>query len=610
VGKRLLKEETAFTKYLLKNNMKTIRNFVQIQKKIDEAFASEPINRNLFVDIISEIHSIIPSLNNTELEDLKSIYVKLRDDLFDKSTSLPEINISIFDRPQIKLVDQKIEEVKVDLEIIFSKKLKDIIDCIKDTNSIMRRSIFIRADSNIATDFKIIILHDQYSKYPFHNKINTKFDDDIITYRLDEMNRMPKATFNSDYSYIIFIILSPNSFKINKIDDLINDLANEFKLQKIDLDFSKLNDEDFYTLTGDTQEILEELKYVTDIELINSKMTSEESNILRKLFRDEGFYALEYSVLGGGFTNSSVYLIKKHGLMSNCFKSVVKIGNKADKTLTEEQNNFKQFVKHIDKDYTITPEKTESLVAICYNYGSSDANSPASPFSEIYHKNELPPREIIDKLFSIKLMQEWLNTIDNDQIKVSEAYKNHINNSKIYPVIYEITDKEDKELIETIDTILNFSLKLKKKVCHGDLHSDNFLYDGKEVFLIDFGHTGVYHSLIDHTTLECAIKFRHIPKYISINELIEIEKELLELNSFSGDYKFSNIKRSDLYKPFQTINHIRCLATPLFRKPDEHLEYLFSLFAITLRQIRYPDVNQRYALECTRLLANHLISKI
>ena len=207
-------------------------------------------------------------------------------------------------------------------------------------------------------------------------------------------------------------------------------------------------------------------------------------------------------------------------------------------------------------------------------------------------------------------MQEWLNTIDNDQIKVSEAYKNHINISKIYPVIYEITDKEDKELIETIDTILNFSLKLKKKVCHGDLHSDNFLYDGKEVFLIDFGHTGVYHSLIDHTTLECAIKFRHIPKFIKIAELIEIEKELLALNSFRNDYKFSNIKRSDLYKPFQTINHIRSLATPLFRKPDEHLEYMFSLFAITLRQIRYPDVNQRYALECTRLLADHLVSKI
>jgi hypothetical protein len=586
------------------------RDFSQIQKRIDDAFTSEQIDRNLFIDIITDIHSIVPTLNVAELEGLKIIYIKLRDDLFEKSIGLPELNISIFDQPETKSVNIKIEEAKIDLEKIFSNKLKDVIDCIKDTNSIMRRSIFIKADSNCATDYKVFILYDQYSKYPFHNKIKTKFDDDIITSRLDETNKEHRSGINSDYSYIIFISLSPNSFIINRIDDLIDDLSNEFKLQKIDIDFTKLSGDDFYTLTGDTQEIKEELKYITDIELINGKIPSEESNILRKLFKDEGFYALEYSVLGGGFTNSSVYLIKKHGLMSNCFKSVVKIGKKVDKTLTEEQNNFKQYVKNYDKDYTITPEKTESSVAICYNYGSSDANSPASPFSEIYNSNENAPLEIIDKLFSIQLMNKWHHSINNEQIKVIEAYKNHINLTKIYPVIFEIMDKEDKELIETLNRILEYSLKIKMKICHGDLHSDNFLYDGNAVFLIDFGHTGVYHSLIDHTTLECAIKFRHIPQYININDLIEIEKELLKLESFKDEYTFNSIKRTDLHKPFNIIKHIRSLAKPLFRKQDEHLEYLFSLFAITLRQIRYPDVNQRYALECTRLLADHLISKI
>ena len=61
------------------------------------------------------------------------------------------------------------------------------------------------------------------------------------------------------------------------------------------------------------------------------------------------------------------------------------------------------------------------------------------------------------------------------------------------------------------------------------------------MFLIDFGHTGKRHSLIDYTTLECAIKFRLIPFYVLIDDLKVIEKELLLDNTFNANYTFKNI---------------------------------------------------------------------
>lgn len=589
--------------------MKAKKDFSYFKKRINDAFLSDPIDRNLFVDIITEIHSLIPTLDDDELLELEAIYSFLGDLLFDNNISLPEYNVQLFSRSASIIDIDGAEERQVDLEEIFLGKLGNIISCIKDTHSIMRRSIFIKADSKSATDFKVFILYDQFSDYPFINKIKNSLNEELDLYRLDETNTNPESIIDSDYSYIIFISLSPNSFEIYKLDEFWNKLSDEFNIQKIDIDFSKLDD-DYFTLNGSVEAAREELKYITGIELINGKMSSEESNILRKLFKDYGFYALEYSVLGGGFTSSHVYLIKKHGISSKYFMSVVKIGNKKENTLAEEKRNFKRYVENFDKDYTIAVEETERLVAICYAYGSLDAKSPADPFSVIYKSDKIDLINIIDNLFSIPLMKDWLDPWRIEPINIANSYKNHIKLDKIYPKIIEILDKTDEELFEKFQFILKHSLKVKTKICHGDLHTDNFLYDGKKVFLIDFGHTGVYHSLIDHTTLECAIKFRHIPKYINIDDLIKIEEELLELDSFSDNYKFTNIKRSDLHKPFNTIKHIRSLAIPLFIKPDEHLEYLFSLFAITLRQIRYPDVNQKYALECTRLLANYLISKI
>jgi hypothetical protein len=48
------------------------------------------------------------------------------------------------------------------------------------------------------------------------------------------------------------------------------------------------------------------------------------------------------------------------------------------------------------------------------------------------------------------------------------------------------------------------------KVCHGDLHARNILIDGQEaLWVIDFGRTGLHHSLIDFVTLECSIRWWH-----------------------------------------------------------------------------------------------------
>ena len=141
------------------------------------------------------------------------------------------------------------------------------------------------------------------------------------------------------------------------------------------------------------------------------------------------------------------------------------------------------------------------------------------------------------------------------------------------------------------------------------MHSENFFKDDKEkIFLIDFGFTGIEHSVIDHSSLECSLKFNHIPKYIKLETLLNIEQELLIDETFSNSYVFKEAKkRKDLYKYCEIIKSIRSNSEQYLLNQNSKIEYYISLFFMTYRQVRYTDMNQLYAIESSEILLNKII---
>jgi len=209
------------------------------------------------------------------------------------------------------------------------------------------------------------------------------------------------------------------------------------------------------------------------------------------------------------------------------------------------------------------------------------------------------------------LFQLWSNIVEEKRIKVSELYYEYINEQKIIEQICLILNKsiaqvESDELIKNFRSIWNYESDFDIKICHGDLHTDNFFKDNKGIYLIDFGFTGKKHSLIDHTSLECSIKFKHFPAFIEKDELIGIENELILESSFRFSNKFTNTTRPKILDLLGLIKRIRNNAIQKSYAKSES-EYLLSLFIMTFRQIRYKDLNQLYAYNSALVLSRKII---
>ena len=56
------------------------------------------------------------------------------------------------------------------------------------------------------------------------------------------------------------------------------------------------------------------------------------------------------------------------------------------------------------------------------------------------------------------------------------------------------------------------------------------------------------------------------------------------------------------------INMIRMNSTK--DSNGSNLDYFISLFMMTIRQIRYPNMNQLYAYHSAKILSHHIVSQI
>lgn len=564
---------------------------IDLQERIDKLLKDDTIELVSLKSIISKIHS----LDFDDRLEFQFIYTKLYNELFKRSIDLPELDLDIFKKTSTSTT-KSISQFDSD---IFDKQLKDLSKIISSEYNYLRRYLLLHLKGTTQT--KIYLLHDSI-KEPFicseiKNKIfPTECEIENLNDYVKSIKNDNKFT-NSDH--IILLLSTLNSSHIE-----LKDKITELKSAKKQIALLKIDENLDYSEIIEKSKIEEEIHCSFGIELVNSAISYEMSRVIKKFYLKGNFHTLEYSLLSGGFSGSTVILIQPYKLGTSSIKSVIKINSKKEEKIQEEIDNFYAFVKDTDNKYTIDEKETENLIAIKYNYASSDSTKNSKSFSDVILDNPLNGVSAIDKLFNNSLLSKWSTLL---QFKGSpfDLYKEYINVDDIFEVASLIDIQKVGDLRKYYENIISYTMTFNTKICHGDLHSEN-LYVDEDVYLIDFGHTkNNLHAVIDHTTLEASIKFRLVPFYISEDELIKIENELLSSHSFESVFEMKAPGNERLNNIFKIILKIRQYSNKNLHN-NNIIEYYISLFMITLRQIKYSGLNQKYAFNSALIIGKYV----
>jgi hypothetical protein len=426
-------------------------------------------------------------------------------------------------------------------------------------------------------------------------------------------------------NYLAVILITPSLQNGEKIVANLETLGSHFD----DVSFvvpkvQPLASVDDYELKGFEDGIEFVKGYVTKV-LNNRDISFGDEAIIKTLFVGSDMI-LDYKFLKKGNTGAKVIEIQPlKGYTDSMARFVVKYAEKGPKCkLKEEKQRYEEHVGQYAVNYSAQWGETSTHQAIRYKYASVDARTDSYPFSSIVdnallEKSDIPydPKPVIVELFSSELFPLWNNSRRQVTQKIKEIYSEYLNKEddviEAAAVIKNrtIADAESTELVSNYRKIVEYALKTNQKICHGDLHSENFFKDNAGVYLIDFGWTGVRHAVIDHATLEASLKFKHIPFYVRTDYLITQEEEkLTDIGSFRDGFDLSSIDRPIVRQIFELICEIRKNAVQHLLSPDSPLEYLLALYVITFRQILYADLNQRYALASANMLGKKIVEQL
>jgi hypothetical protein len=475
---------------------------------------------------------------------------------------------------------------------------------------------------------KVRVLYDEeFTKHPEINSFDTNESEyDLKKFSLSEFSDLAKTKDEiQNQNYLFVFLITPhikhNQELIDEIKGLINLFSSNYIAIKkkpiensLDFDFRRI--EDGYRA----------IEYFSGKIFNNREISFEEESILKMLFPGSEMI-LDYKILKKGNSGSKVIEIQPLRVDSPIMSRFVAKYSAIDseRKIHDERDRFNQWVRNYGVNgYSADYYYNDTHEAIMYNYASSDSKTDSNPFSKLIgdaikgdYNYTYSLEKVIEELFDCSPYRAWngvklieltlpVKTIYGDYLKSEAKILRAIS---LIKGINETAINAD-ELVRNYKTIKDFPLRTFKKICHGDLHSENFFKDEQGVYLIDFGWTNQHHSLIDHATLECSLKFKHLPFYIQIEELVRCETELLSMNSFSRLFDLSFIKRQPLSDVFKLIIQIRENAKQHMYNSANPLEYLISLFIINFRQIQYPDLNQAYALETAEVLSKNIIKLI
>ncbi len=596
-------------------------------KKLEEAIEQQdPL---LIQNLITELNA----LSASEKKPLKALYAKIEEDLFTIDLE-PPMNYDLQNfvlAASVNSVGGKIAKGKHTGGNGVKKQVKDI-------NEVFIK--FYNTSQEIFTDLKyhflfhlnnpsyeevgLLILTDEGLKdNPLVERI-VKDNRDITPQKfstsefLDMVKKRPELL---ESQYLVLFVTSPTYGDASNLRRQLEELFSNFEKGSIIKVRNKVvSTTDDYIYGSPDNQLYDQIAKITSNFLNNKAITHEEEKII-KIALSSNTAITDYKILKAGFSGAKVIEVKpiRYSVNQTPIRFVIKFAEKTKESkLYLESEAFKRCVQEFKiPDYTCEYIDTVQYEAIKYNYASSDSIIDSHSFANLIddsltdtpkHSHNL--RECISELFECPILSKW-SAVEIRAKSIEEIYNRYLVDNKILVWISKL-EGENNEKIKSSDfwkkfsRILKHIIEYKEKICHGDLHSENFFKDKHDVYLIDFGYTSENHAVIDHSTLEASIKFKHIPAYIPYSELIEVEKQCLSPDSFSTSFDFSFINRPQLRKLYELIALIRQKAAQDLTHSSNHLDYLISLFIITVRQIQYKDLNQRYAWESAKLLANHI----
>lgn len=571
-----------------------------------------------FHDYVKEFLDKVFSLglgdNNIRIEDFH--YSKIED----KIIIIPEIENQTQDLVKensiLEINNEKIDTAESFLN--FNDLFQKLQIALKDYFEFFKGYYVLKLLNNPTKKFKLIFLYD--TNY-FFDPLKKKISKDLKYVEFIEIKDFHnKIDYDVNYLCVVLLNTKPNDKdglnilieNLSKIIRSFEDFDNYtfYKNEKGEIKYKKSNViDDFF----------DEIETVNKSFLSNTDLSFAEEKIIKKLCSVNTPLIL-YSVLTKGYSGAKVLEVRPK--VSANFnierKFIIKYDLLEKKKLKQEYDNFSLYISSLKgfKDYTGDYAKTLTHEGIKYNYAISDYSEESYSFNDVIKNSDnifySTKKEKIDKLFSIKLFEEWKKEhFESKTAKVKNIFSRFINQDKIIIELKNILCLNDDEILKN-ELIIDFNniwkheIKYNEKICHGDLHTDNFFIDNTNVFLIDFGFTGKHHSLIDYTALECSLKFKHFPRYLESDELIKIENELILERSFDFKHSFSSTKRTEILEILEMINTVRHNSIKDFDN-GSNLDYFISLFIMTFRQIQYPNMNQFYAYHSATILSKEIV---
>ncbi len=547
-----------------------------------------------------------------------------------RSTPIKGFNLSDFTESQETnsdaISEPAIETIETQVLLGFIDLYKEVVNNINEHFNVYKGYSILKLENNPLKPYKLLVLYDKYFivepiKKKIIKSISTETIFKTISDFLDEISKID----NSDNNYLCLLLLMPRINNREEEKELINNiniLISSFNyFENISLKYLKGVIQSDYHRSIDKDEFIDEIQYVCCTLLSNGAFKHEEEKIVKKLATNFKTPLVLYKTLKGGNSGSKVIEIRPKKELGEQYEKryIIKYSEiDEERKIKKEKQNFDEFIRGYKgfNDYECHYTKTLTHEGILYGYAIADTEKESYSYSDIVSETSNPffgtKVELIDSLFNeTNLYGTWSNIVEKKRLKVSELYSEYINQEKIFSQICLILNKtrpqiENDELIKNFKSIWNYEDDFDIKICHGDLHTDNFFKDNKGIYLIDFGFTGKKHSPIDHASLECSIKFKHFPSFLEKEELINIESELILDSSFQRSTRFTKTTRPEILDLLELVKSIRNNA---IKQPYIKLEndYFLSLFIMTFRQIRYKDMNQLYAYNSALVLSRKLM---
>lgn len=594
-----------------------------LEKEKQLAFNELPPNAPLLTSLVSKLMAI----DNTLKPYFKDFALSLKRDLFTNSISIKGLQLEPFNET-IESPIEKYEEEESrisEVQIEFTELFKKLTENRPDHFEILKGYFIIKLENNPLESYKLMVLFDStFFIQPIRKKISGIIPSAIFK-KIEDFEKEVESGFNQEGNLLCLILLQPRTNDDESIDKLKSTLSTILDAFKYFESFSLKNHNNFignyFESSISKEDFFEEISYLNGTLLSNGGINNEEEKIIKKLCSSFRTPLIIYKTLSGGNSGSKVIEVrpKKELGPEHEKRYIIKYSTKtAERKIAKEFEYFGKFIEGYKgfNEYECKYDKTLIYEGLRYSYAISDTEANSYSYNQILDKkdNEFHSEiiEIIEELFSIQLFQTWRDSMEKVGTTCKLLYGPYIEASKIIEQIAKILNKTEKQ-VSSEELVINFykiwekQFQFQQKICHGDLHTENFFKDKNGIYLIDFGYTGIRHAIIDHTSLECSIKFKHFPFYLDLEELRNIESELLLDNSFQLSTRFTKTQRPDLLKHLEIIKKIRNNAIPLFSENNSITEYLLSLFIMTFRQIRYKDMNQLYAYNSALILSRRLI---